>query len=139
MVQKNNRVVEKAISRLSRSKHNRLIEGLKGLLEDAVFFILEQHEVDGRRAHLETGDTYGWAVGHNGQLVDMKITVGPNPSTSFSVEDALQGMIRHTTGYVGIIMAGMDPEKWFILDYEIAYQEITKDMIAAEFYRFFQG
>lgn len=138
MERKNSRVIEKAISRLSRSKHNRMIEGLKGLLDDAVSFIFEQHEVDGKRSHLETGDTYGWAVGYNGQLLDRKVTQGPNPSESFSVEESLSEMMIQTTGYVGIIMAGMDPAHWFVVDYEREYQNLTKDMIAAEYYRFFQ-
>lgn len=135
---KNSKVIKDAFARLSQTKHDRMIEGLKGLLDDAVSFILEQHEVDGRRSHLETGDTYGWAVGYNGQLLDMKVTQGPNPSESFSVEESLSEMMIQTTGYVGIIMAGMDPAHWFIVDYEREYQNLTKDMIAAEYYRFFQ-
>lgn len=138
MEQKNSQVIEKAIRRLSQTKHTTMIEGLKGLLDDAVSFIFEQHEVDGRRSHLETGDTYGWAVGYNSQLLDMKITQGPNPSESFSVEDFLKQMMAQTTGYVGVIMAGMDPEHWFKLPYEVEYQNLTKEMIAAEYYRFFQ-
>lgn len=135
---KNSKVIKDAFARLSQTKHDRMIEGLKGLLDDAVSFILEQHEVDGRRSHLETGDTYGWAVGYNGQLLDMKVTQGPNPSESFSVEESLSEMMIQTTGYVGIIMAGMDPAHWFVVDYEREYQNLTKDMIAAEYYRFFQ-
>lgn len=135
---KNGKVIKDAFARLSQTKHDRMIEGLKGLLDDAVSFILEQHEVDGRRSHLETGDTYGWALGYDGQLVDIKITQGPNPSESFSVEENLRQMMIQTTGYVGIIMAGMDPAHWFKLPYEEDYQNLTKDMIAAEYYRFFQ-
>lgn len=135
----NENIIEKAFARLESDKHNRMIEGLRGLLDDAILFIFEQHEVDGRTKHKETGDTYGWAIGYNGEIIDLKITnEGVNPSDHFSVQDELNEMIGSTKGYTGIIMAGMDPAHWFVMPYEVEYQELAKDMIAAEFERFFR-
>ena len=140
MKTKNDKVINDAFTKMNLFKHRRAIEGLRGLLDDAVQYIFELHDIDGHTAHLDTGDTYGWAIGWNGMLIDMKITTGDNPG-DFSVEDALRAMIPETMGegYVGIIMAGMNPERWFFFEHEERYQEAAKDMIVAEFFRFFQS
>lgn len=139
MKAKNDKVINDAFVKMNLYKHRRAIEGLRGLLDDAVRYIFELHEIDGHTAHLETGDTYGWAIGWNGMLIDKKITTGDNPSDSFSVSEQLDAMIPNTKGYVGIIMAGMNPSHWFWFEHEERYQEEAKDMILAEFYRFFQS
>ena len=139
MKTKNKQVINDAFVKFNLYKHRRMIEGLRGLLDDAVRYIFELHEIDGHTAHLETGDTYGWAIGWNGMLIDKKITTGENPSDSFSVSEQLDALIPGTKGYVGIIMAGMDPSHWFWFKHEEKYQEEAKDMIAAEIYRFFQS
>ena len=139
MKTKNDKVINDAFVKMNLYKHRRAIEGLRGLLDDAVRYIFELHEIDGHEAHLDTGDTYGWAIGWNGMLIDMKITTGENPSDSFSVEDALKAMIPQTEAYTGIIMAGMSPSHWFWFKHEEKYQEEAKDMIMAEIFRFFQS
>ena len=134
---KNNKTIRTAFERLAKSKHERMIEGLRGILDDAVLFIFEQHLIDGHENHRKTGDSYGWAIGYNGQIVDIKIT-NEGEEIGMSVQEELNVMIEDTTGYTGIIMAGMVPERWFVWEYEEEYQDMAKDMIAAEFFRFFQ-
>ena len=139
MKTKNDKVINDAFVKMNLYKHRRAIEGLRGLLDDAVRYIFELHEVDGHTSHLDTGDTYGWAIAWNGILIDMKITKGDNPSDDFSVLRELASMIPGTDHYTGIIMAGMSPEKMFTFEYEEQYQEEAANMIAAEFFRFFQS
>lgn len=138
MKTKNQKVINDAFVKFNLHKHRRMIEGLRGLLDDAVLFIFELHQIDGHTAHLETGDTYGWAIGWNGILIDKKITTGDSPSDNFSVSEQLDALIPQTKGYVGIVMAGMDPSHWFWFEHEEKYQEEAKDMIMAEIFRFFQ-
>ena len=134
---RNEKTIMKAFSGLQHNKHNHLVAGLKSLLQDAVMFIYEQHRMDGHMNHLEYGDTYGWALYYNGQLVEKKINTGSRVS-DFSVSDELESRIAESKGYVGIVMAGMDPAVFFWEKHEIPYMEETAAMIAAEYLRFFQ-
>lgn len=136
-VNRNNKTITKAFNGLQHNKHNHLVAGLKGLLQDAVMFIYEQHRIDGHTNHLEYGDTYGWALYYNGQMIYKKINTGPYVS-DFSVSDELESRIAASKGYVGVIMAGMNPAAFFWEKHEIPYMELTADMIAAEYLRFFQ-
>lgn len=136
-VQRNNRTIDKAFTGLANNKHQHLVAGLKGLLDEAVKFIYEQHMMTGHTNHLEYGDTYGWALYYNGTMIDMKINNGPYVS-DFSVEEELQSRIAESKGYVGIVMAGMNPEVLFWEDHEFPYMVEAIKMIASEFYRFFE-
>lgn len=136
MRSKNEQTIRRAFSDFAIDKHKRVLEGLEGLMRDAVMFIYEQHRVDGHENHLEYGDTFGWAIYHNGQLLKKKVNTGMEIS-DFSVSDELEARLANSKGYVGIVMAGMDPKTIFWYSHEEKYFEVAKDMIMAEFDRFF--
>jgi hypothetical protein len=136
-VRRNEKTITKAFNGLRHNKHNHLVAGLRSLLQDAVMFIYEQHRIDGHMNHLSYGDTYGWALYYNGQMIDKKINNGPYVS-DFSVSDELASRIAESKGYVGLVMAGMNPGILFWEKHEIPYMEMTMDMIVAEYLRFFQ-
>lgn len=136
MRSKNEQTIRRAFSDFALYKHKRVLEGLEGLMRDAVMFIYEQHRVDGHENHLEYGDTFGWAIYYNGQLLKKKVNTGTQIS-DFSVSDELEARLANSKGYVGIVMAGMDPKTIFWYSHEEKYFEVAKDMIMAEFDRFF--
>jgi hypothetical protein len=136
MRSKNEQTIRRAFSDFAIDKHKRVLEGLEGLMRDAVMFIYEQHRVDGHENHLEYGDTFGWAIYYNGQLLKKKVNTGMEIS-DFSVSDELEARLANSKGYVGIVMAGMDPKTIFWYSHEEKYFEVAKDMIMAEFDRFF--
>lgn len=136
MRSKNEQTIRRAFSDFAIDKHKRVLEGLEGLMRDAVMFIYEQHRVDGHENHLEYGDTFGWAIYYNGQLLKKKVNTGMEIS-DFSVSDELEARLANSKGYVGIVMAGMDPKTIFWYSHEKKYFEVAKDMIMAEFDRFF--
>lgn len=136
MRSKNEQTIRRAFSDFAIDKHKRVLEGLEGLMRDAVLFIYEQHRVDGHENHLEYGDTFGWAIYYNGQLLKKKVNTGMEIS-DFSVSDELEARLANSKGYVGIVMAGMDPKTVFWYSHEEKYFEVAKDMIMAEFDRFF--
>jgi hypothetical protein len=136
MRSKNEQTIRRAFSDFAIDKHKRVLEGLEGLMRDAVMFIYEQHRVDGHENHLEYGDTFGWAIYYNGQLLKKKVNTGMEIS-DFSVSDELEARLANSKGYVGIVMAGMDPKTIFWYSHEDKYFEVAKDMIMAEFDRFF--
>lgn len=136
MRSKNEQTIRRAFSDFAIDKHKRVLEGLEGLMRDAVMFIYEQHRVDGHENHLEYGDTFGWAIYYNGQLLKKNVNTGTQIS-DFSVSDELEARLANSKGYVGIVMAGMDPKTIFWYSHEEKYFEVAKDMIMAEFDRFF--
>lgn len=136
MRSKNEQTIRRAFSDFAIDKHKRVLEGLEGLMRDAVMFIYEQHRVDGHENHLEYGDTFGWAIYYNGQLLKKKVNTGTQIS-DFSVSDELEARLANSKGYVGIVMAGMDPKTVFRYSHEEKYFEVAKNMIMAEFDRFF--
>lgn len=136
MRSKNEQTIRRAFSDFAIDKHKRVLEGLEGLMRDAVMFIYEQHRVDGHENHLEYGDTFGWAIYYNGQLLKKKVNTGTQIS-DFSVSDELEARLANSKGYVGIVMAGMDPKTIFWYSHEEKYFEVAKNMIMAEFDRFF--
>ena len=134
---RNESTIMKAFTGFQNNERQFMIAGMRGLLEDAVMYIYEQHRVDGHENHLEYGDTYGWALYDRGQLIDMRINIGPEVS-EFSVTDELREKIQNYDGFVGVIMAGMDPSAFFWQKWEKPYMENAMDMIQAEYTRFFK-
>jgi hypothetical protein len=101
---------------------------------------LQRHREKDLGSHLETGDSYGWALGYQGQCVAIKVTTGKNYSED-SVYDTLKAeIIKHSTSvnrYVGIVMAGMDPPQFYKLEHEEEILADTMNMVAGDFDRYF--
>ena len=91
--------------------------------------------------HLETGDSYGWALGYQGQCVAVKVTIGENAADrGESVREALEEMVSRSTSkhkYVGIVMAGMNPERYYNVELEEKVRAKTMDWVAGDFDRYF--
>ena len=139
MEAKNNKTIEDAFKRLRSSKGRRINDGLISMLDDAVKYALELHEQRYLPNHLEQGDSYGWAFGYGGVLIDMKVNVGPNDADPKRVSDTLESIIkRHTTDrYVGVVMAGMEHHSYYVDEWEISILEDTMDMLAGDFEKYF--
>lgn len=134
---RNESTIKKAFTGFIHNKHQLLVSGMRNMLQDAVMFIYEEHMLEGHENHLEYGDTYGWALYYNGKMIDKKINTGPEIS-DFSVSDELSSRISAYPGYVGVIMAGMDPKAFFIERYEEEYLHNAAAMLAAEYIRHFK-
>lgn len=137
MISKNNRTIDSAFSRLMSNKHERFVGGLKGLLEEGLNFALMQHEVDGHENHLTVRDSYGWAIGHNGRLVEISVAED-GVHGEVSVSDMLKELVSQSSGYTGFIMAGMQPYEFYAEDYERDYLKTTAYMVETDFYRYFK-
>lgn len=108
MKAKNNKVIQEAFERLKVGKDEAIEAAMYGILEDAVKIALDLH--DERHAmHLAIGDTYGWALMHNGKIKD--IMVVSLPDNRGDAIDQLQEECAFAaeSGWVGIVMAGMHP------------------------------
>lgn len=143
MIAKNNKTIEDAFKRLAATEHFGVLSGMKALLDAAVVFALKVHEERYLHNHLETGDTYGWALGYQGQCAAIKLTTWedlPDPEV-MSIRETLTNMViklsSKKTKYVGVVMAGMSPASYFNVDIEDEVLETTKHMVESDFERYF--
>ena len=142
MVKKNEQTIEAAFKRLAQTKHTAMIDGMKALLDAAVVFALQVHEERYLHNHLETGDSYGWALGYKGQCVDYKVTTWEDlPTTDEGITETLTKMAINLSSknnkYVGIVMAGMSPAHYYNVTMEEDVLALTIDMTASDFDRYF--
>lgn len=138
---RNEATIDKAFKGLIHNKHQHLISGLKGLLDDSVNYALNMHKEKNLHNHLATGDSYGWAIGYNGKCLDVKVTIGKNyAEQGASVSETLSSLASNHSkgqGYIGIVMAGMEPSSFYKLEYEEEILYNTVEMVAAELERYF--
>lgn len=108
MKAKNNKVIKEAFERLKANKDEAIEAAMYGILEDAVKIALDLHD-ERHDIHLVIGDTYGWALMHNGKIKD--IMVVSLPENRGDAIDQLQEECAFIaeSGWVGIVMAGMHP------------------------------
>lgn len=132
MARSNENVIEAAFARLAASEERTVREGLVRVMREAVRYALDIHDAKHQR-HLTSGDTYGWLVVHNGASVQMEVT-----SAGEAIGDVtarllrMEGRVRRT-GWVGVVMAGINPPSFFSLDYELDVMHDTVDMTARAF------
>lgn len=132
MARDNNSVIEAAFARLAAAEERSVREGLRRTLEEAVRYALDIHDERHQR-HLASGDTYGWLIVHDGAAVQMEVR-----SAGEAIGDVtarllrMEGRVRRT-GWVGVVMAGMNPPSFFALDYEMDVMNDTVAMTARTF------
>lgn len=132
MARSNESVIERAFARLASSEEKIVRDGLRRTLDEAVRYALAIH--DGRhRRHIESGDTYGWVIIHDG--VSVQLAVNARGEAIGDVTARLlrmEGRVRRT-GWVGVVMAGMNPPSFFALDYEMDVMHDTVSMTERTF------
>lgn len=140
MKSRNDKVIENAFKRLALVKHTSIIDGMTALLRSAVTFALRRHKERHLPAHLDAGDSYGWALGHKGQCLAVEVTTGTIYSDR-SVKEMLEAEVSNlsstTNKYVGIVMAGMDPPQFYKIEHEEEILEDTMDLVEGDFDRYF--
>lgn len=128
----NDKTIERAFARLLAGERASAEAAMTDCLREAVRHALEAH--DGRhRRHLESGDTYGWLLVHDGAAVRMEVTSGGEAIGDVTARLLrMEGRVRRT-GWVGVVMAGMNPASFFSLDYEMDVMHDTAAMTARTF------
>lgn len=142
MQAKNAKTIENAFKRLASNEAFAITDGLKNLMDAAVKYALKVHEERYLYNHLETGDSYGWAVGRQGQCIAIKVTQWDDlPSTDAKITDKLRTMAENASSnknkYVGIVMAGMKPTGFYNFEIEEDVLDDTMNMIGGDFDRYF--
>lgn len=140
---KNERVIRRAFSRLSKNKDKVIEEGMCKLLKDAMEYAISIHDHE-HFAHRINDNSYGWALLHDRSVVRLQVNGGRHGHGD--AEDQLQNAVRSVTkdGWVGVILASMllqfgrKKPVYFEVDYEIGVLDFTKDEIADYFTKYFR-
>lgn len=116
MKARNDKVIEKAFARLMASETDIIRRGMCSLLEDAVKQALALHD-DRHRIHVVKGDTYGWALVHNGNIERLEVTSLPENEGNATEQLNKKASSINGNGWYGIVMAGMKPQ-YYVIKYE---------------------
>lgn len=134
----NEQTIIRAFNKLSETKHRTIINGMRNMLQNGVQFALEQHLIANVENHLHSGDSYGWAIGYNGVVLQMRVNTGESLQ-GMSVTRKLRELVsKRKKGYSGYIMAGMKPYALYKFDLEVEFLSETSTMLEVEFHRFFK-
>ena len=68
----NDKTIENAFARLSGSYGKSVQEGMRRMLDMGMEYALLSHDQQHRK-HVENGDSYGWAMWHDGSVVETRV------------------------------------------------------------------
>lgn len=133
-VLRNSVVINRAFSRIRRSEETTIKNGMRRILKEAMEYALSQHDHDhfGHRIH---ENSYGWALVHNGKLVELQINGARHGhgDAEDQLREVAAGIGRK--GWVGIVLASMVLEfngrkpVYFEIDYEVGIFAATTDKV----------
>lgn len=138
MKKANQQVIKNAFARLSLSKDEIIRAGMYGLLEDAVQIALEAHD-EKHQSHIELGDTYGWMLIHNHKIEE--IAVVSTADNRGKATRQLRAKLKDlpSKGWVGVVMAGMEPANYFSVRYEIGMLDFSMQITEQNFLQYFKA
>lgn len=113
---RNVKTIERAIKLFQKEAEKVFIAGFESLLRDAVKICLDMHD---RRMHMHTeiGDSYGWIMFHDKKEIKREVNAGTAEATG-NANASLSAVNITDDGWVGVVMAGMDPPQYFAINYE---------------------
>lgn len=133
----NIQVIKAACAELKAMKDEAIRAAMYGLLEDAVQIALDAHD-EKHQSHIELGDTYGWMLLHDGKVEDI-VVVATNDNRGRATKQlrtkALTMMFKK--GWVGVIMAGLEPASYFSVVYETGMLDFSMQMTKQNFFQYF--
>lgn len=138
MKKRNKQTIRNAFARLRADKDEAIRAGMYGLLEDAVQHALDAHD-DRHRSHIEMGDTYGWMLLHNGKVEEIMVESTSENKGKATMQ--LQRLARRkffSRGWVGVVMAGLEPASYFSVTYEMGMLDFSVQMTRQNFLQYFK-
>lgn len=138
MKKANQQVIKNAFERLKLSKDEVIRAGMYGLLEDAVQIALEAHD-EKHQSHIELGDTYGWMLVHNHKIEE--IAVVSTSDNKGKATKQLRAKLKDlpAKGWIGVVMAGLEPASYFSVIYEMGMIDIAVKMTRQDFFQYFKA
>lgn len=137
-IKKNAQTIGNAFARLRKAEVEIIRAGMYGLLEDAVQHALDAHD-EKHQSHIEIGDTYGWVLIHNGAIEDlMVVATSQNEGRATEQLQNIVGKVRKT-GWVGVVMAGLEPASYFSVIYEMGMLDYSFQITKQNFFEYFKA
>mgnify|MGYP006873057392 CR=1 FL=1 len=126
----NDKVLRGGFARLAMGKDTEIERIMYDVLDKALDALHEAHNVHGRMRHEEETNTLGWALVHNGHVVEA-VSQSKGPWTPRG--DAL-GRLQQVVaegpklGWYGIVLSDM-ANNWYRVDYEIDFLHQSADSV----------
>lgn len=136
MKKANEQKIKSAFTRLTANKDEVIRSGMYGLLEDAVQFALAIHD-ERHQAHIEIGDTYGWMLVHNHRIQEIAVVATADNRGKATKKLRSKLAKLPAKGWVGVVMAGLEPANYFIVSYEVGIINNTATMTKQIFTQYF--
>lgn len=138
MKKANQQVIKNAFARLKLTKDEVIRAGMYGLLEDAVQIALDAHD-ERHQSHIELGDTYGWMLVHNHKIEE--IAVVSTADNRGRATKQLRAKLKNlpSKGWVGVVMAGLEPANYFSVTYEMGMLDFAVQMTEQNFFQYFKA
>ena len=137
MKTKNKETIKNAFALLVKRKNEIVEAGMYDVLENAVHVALAAHN-EGHQKHIEIGDTYGWMLVHDHKIVE--ISVVATDDNRGNATKQLRAKLRELPkkGWIGVVMAGMQPASYFSISYELGTLEHARTATLLNFKQFFK-
>lgn len=133
----NQQVIKNAFARLSLSKDEVIRSGMYGLLEDAVQIALDAHD-EKHQSHIELGDTYGWMLVHNHKIEEIAVVATADNRGQATKQLRAKLKDLPSKGWVGVVMAGLEPANYFSVRYEMGMLDFAIRMTEQNFFQYFK-
>lgn len=138
--QANSRTIENAFKRFKENKERVLTEGMYALMNAALDYLHEAHELYRPEMRHETeNDTLGWALVYNGKIMEV---VSQSKGAWTPKGDALgrlEAVIHNvrSTGWVGIVLSDMAND-WYNIELEMDFLTYSMEEVKSRFHDFFK-
>lgn len=133
----NEGVIGAAFARLRRNAPDAVRASFEKMLEDAADYALAIHDSAHQR-HIQNGDNYGWLIVHDGAEVSRWVKAA---SGEYGGANDMLDRIRPTlpsTGWAGVLVAGLQPDSYYAVDYEIGIMDEVAGLTPDLFRRYFK-
>lgn len=138
MSKANQQIINNAFARLKITKDEVIRAGMYGLLEDAVQIALAAHD-ERHQSHIELGDTYGWMLVHNHKIEEILVVSTADNRGRATKQLRAKLIDLPSKGWVGVVMAGLEPANYFSVTYETGMLDFAMQMTAQNFFQYFQA
>lgn len=138
MKKANEQIIKNAFARLKLTKDEVIRAGMYGLLEDAVQIALEAHD-EKHQSHIELGDTYGWMLVHNHKIEEIAVVATSDNRGRATKQLRAKLKDLPSKGWIGVVMAGMQPANYFSVRYEIGMLDFSMQMTKQNFFQYFKA
>ena len=133
----NKLTIKNAFARLMATKDEVVEAGMYDLLENAVHIALQAHN-EQHQNHIEIGDTYGWMLVHNHRIKEIAVVSTANNKGRATKQLRAKLKELPQKGWVGVVMAGLDPASYFSLEYEEKMLTYSKRVTQINFSQYYK-